>query len=168
MGRPGQTVARQGKSINRTLRFRFLNVLHFQKADLAICDLTITYERESAVDFTMPFMTLGELNASPISILRGIKTALSFYRHQHTLQQTDEAADKSLLFPVALFPGRLDVHGDGLFGSVTASLRACQVGSVIPFRGASSASQPKGHYGFVREDRAELDSCLMSSLLIPG
>ncbi|XP_078053651.1 glutamate receptor ionotropic, kainate 2 [Augochlora pura] len=34
-------------------------------ADLAICDLTITYERESAVDFTMPFMNLG------ISILFG-------------------------------------------------------------------------------------------------
>lgn len=32
---------------------------HFQKADLAICDLTITYERRTAVDFTMPFMTLG-------------------------------------------------------------------------------------------------------------
>ncbi|XP_071860840.1 glutamate receptor ionotropic, kainate 2 isoform X1 [Bombus fervidus] len=28
-------------------------------ADLAICDLTITYERENAVDFTMPFMNLG-------------------------------------------------------------------------------------------------------------
>ncbi|XP_015599874.1 glutamate receptor ionotropic, kainate 2 isoform X2 [Cephus cinctus] len=28
-------------------------------ADLAICDLTITYERESVVDFTMPFMHLG-------------------------------------------------------------------------------------------------------------
>lgn len=31
----------------------------FKKADLAICDLTITYERRTAVDFTMPFMTLG-------------------------------------------------------------------------------------------------------------
>ncbi|XP_059486426.1 glutamate receptor ionotropic, kainate 2-like isoform X2 [Neocloeon triangulifer] len=30
-----------------------------RKADLAICDLTITYERETAVDFTMPFMNLG-------------------------------------------------------------------------------------------------------------
>lgn len=30
-----------------------------QKADLAIGDLTITYEREQAVDFTMPFMNLG-------------------------------------------------------------------------------------------------------------
>ncbi|XP_044732046.1 glutamate receptor ionotropic, kainate 2-like [Chrysoperla carnea] len=30
-----------------------------RKADLAICDLTITFDRRSAVDFTMPFMTLG-------------------------------------------------------------------------------------------------------------
>lgn len=33
--------------------------LHFQKADLAVGDLTITYEREQGVDFTMPFMNLG-------------------------------------------------------------------------------------------------------------
>ena len=32
---------------------------HFQKADLAIADLTITYEREQGVDFTTPFMNLG-------------------------------------------------------------------------------------------------------------
>jgi len=31
-----------------------------QRADLAIADLTITYDREQAVDFTMPFMNLGE------------------------------------------------------------------------------------------------------------
>ncbi|XP_055852888.1 glutamate receptor ionotropic, kainate 2 [Episyrphus balteatus] len=30
-----------------------------QRADLAIADLTITFERENAVDFTMPFMNLG-------------------------------------------------------------------------------------------------------------
>ncbi|XP_024943087.1 glutamate receptor ionotropic, kainate 2 isoform X6 [Cephus cinctus] len=30
-----------------------------QKADMAIADLTITYDREQAVDFTMPFMNLG-------------------------------------------------------------------------------------------------------------
>ncbi|XP_045476404.1 glutamate receptor ionotropic, kainate 2 [Harmonia axyridis] len=30
-----------------------------QRADLAVADLTITYEREQAVDFTMPFMSLG-------------------------------------------------------------------------------------------------------------
>lgn len=32
----------------------------FQRADLAITDLTITSEREGAVDFTHPFMSLGE------------------------------------------------------------------------------------------------------------
>ena len=36
-----------------------MRFLLFQKADLAIADLTITYEREQAVDFTMPFMNLG-------------------------------------------------------------------------------------------------------------
>ncbi|CAG9787775.1 unnamed protein product [Diatraea saccharalis] len=30
-----------------------------QRADLAIADLTITYDREQVVDFTMPFMNLG-------------------------------------------------------------------------------------------------------------
>lgn len=30
-----------------------------QRADLAIADLTITYDREHVVDFTMPFMNLG-------------------------------------------------------------------------------------------------------------
>lgn len=43
----------------------FCNVFNnhgiFQRADLAIADLTITYDREQAVDFTMPFMNLGEL-----------------------------------------------------------------------------------------------------------
>ena len=39
----------------------------FQKADLAIADLTITYEREQAVDFTMPFMNLGKANIFRIS-----------------------------------------------------------------------------------------------------
>lgn len=37
----------------------FIYFLPFQRADLAITDLTITSERESAVDFTMPFMNLG-------------------------------------------------------------------------------------------------------------
>ena len=36
-----------------------INHLQLQEADLAITDLTITAERESAVDFTMPFMNLG-------------------------------------------------------------------------------------------------------------
>lgn len=30
-----------------------------RKADIGVCDLTITYERRRAVDFTTPYMTLG-------------------------------------------------------------------------------------------------------------
>lgn len=37
-----------------------VNELLEWRADLAITDLTITSDRESAVDFTMPFMNLGE------------------------------------------------------------------------------------------------------------
>ena len=33
--------------------------LQTQKADLVVADITITYEREQGVDFTMPFMNLG-------------------------------------------------------------------------------------------------------------
>merc|ERR1719319_171582 len=33
--------------------------LQNQKADLVVADITITYEREQGVDFTMPFMNLG-------------------------------------------------------------------------------------------------------------
>jgi glutamate receptor, ionotropic, invertebrate len=34
-------------------------MLHLQRAQFAIADLTITPERRSAVDFSMPFMNLG-------------------------------------------------------------------------------------------------------------
>uniref|UniRef100_A0A6P7G8V8 Glutamate receptor ionotropic, kainate 1-like n=1 Tax=Diabrotica virgifera virgifera TaxID=50390 RepID=A0A6P7G8V8_DIAVI len=43
-------VVRQDKSSENLL---------FKVADLAICDFTITSEREEVVDFTVPFMTLG-------------------------------------------------------------------------------------------------------------
>ncbi|CAG2066096.1 unnamed protein product, partial [Timema podura] len=39
------------------------------KGDLGICDLTITYDRRQAVDFTMPFMNLGMFRSEGISIL---------------------------------------------------------------------------------------------------
>jgi len=47
-----------GVGLRRRATCRQFNEL-LQKADLAIADLTITYEREQAVDFTMPFMNLG-------------------------------------------------------------------------------------------------------------
>jgi ABC-type amino acid transport substrate-binding protein len=37
----------------------FAGELLDQKADLVVADITITYEREQGVDFTMPFMNLG-------------------------------------------------------------------------------------------------------------
>ncbi|XP_058063457.1 glutamate receptor ionotropic, kainate 2-like [Anopheles bellator] len=50
-----------------------------RKADLAVCDLTITYERRTAVDFTMPFMTLGIsiLYATPIQQPKDLFSFLS-------------------------------------------------------------------------------------------
>ena len=32
----------------------------FQRADMAMGDLSISYEREQVVDFTMPFLDLGK------------------------------------------------------------------------------------------------------------
>lgn len=39
------------------------------RADLAITDLTITAEREEAVDFTSPFMNLGKITIHNLTIL---------------------------------------------------------------------------------------------------
>jgi len=36
-----------------------LNLIHVQKADLAVASLTINYLREQVIDFTKPFMNLG-------------------------------------------------------------------------------------------------------------
>lgn len=43
-----------------------------QKADLAVADLTITYDREQVVDFTMPFMPLGK---SAVALAISISTS---------------------------------------------------------------------------------------------
>ena len=58
-----------------------LHLFHFQKADLAIADLSITYEREKAVDFSNPFMTLG------VSILyrKSHKQAPELFSFMHPL-----------------------------------------------------------------------------------
>jgi hypothetical protein len=34
--------------------------IFLQRADLAMADLTINYQREMVVDFTMPFLDLGK------------------------------------------------------------------------------------------------------------
>lgn len=43
----------------KALVFEVNKIFHFQRADLAITDFTITSDREEAVDFTVPFMNLG-------------------------------------------------------------------------------------------------------------
>ncbi|KAG4075844.1 hypothetical protein HA402_003670 [Bradysia odoriphaga] len=54
---------KQGSYDKKTKKWNGLvKLLLDRKADLAICDLTITYERRTQVDFTMPFMTLGMSN----------------------------------------------------------------------------------------------------------
>ncbi|XP_031781874.1 glutamate receptor ionotropic, kainate 4 isoform X2 [Nasonia vitripennis] len=56
-------INRDEKEINNTLteaaKSKIFKVTTRVKADFAICDLTITSERQSAVDFTAPFMNLG-------------------------------------------------------------------------------------------------------------
>lgn len=46
-------------NVSAALKIYFWFILIFQEADLAIADLTITSDRQQAVDFTTPFMNLG-------------------------------------------------------------------------------------------------------------
>ena len=41
------------------INFGIIHFLFYQKVDLGIADLSINYEREKAVDFTLPFMNTG-------------------------------------------------------------------------------------------------------------
>lgn len=56
-----------------------------QKADLAIADLTITYDREQAVDFTMPFMNLGERSVWSTIPRRTLLIAWNWFNDRKTL-----------------------------------------------------------------------------------
>ena len=57
----------------------------FQKADLAIADLTITYEREQAVDFSMPFMNLGIRLEAWEKILQGKQLPKILFDREHNI-----------------------------------------------------------------------------------
>ena len=111
----------------------------FQKADLAIADLSITYEREKAVDFSNPFMTLG------ISILYRL-VLFSFSQHHghrkgrinknmsfHTFssQEAKEAASWAFLLHAPSLPRRVDLHRRRLLHRLLLALHPCQVCSVI-------------------------------------
>lgn len=60
-----------------------------QRADLAIADLTITYDREQAVDFTMPFMNLGKTTAFFSTIFIFILELLILREGQKTFQEKE-------------------------------------------------------------------------------
>ena len=55
-GTAGKNIFISYKKIFVTHKKKYLQE---QKADLVVADITITYEREQGVDFTMPFMNLG-------------------------------------------------------------------------------------------------------------
>jgi hypothetical protein len=58
-----------------------------QRADLAIADLTITYDREQAVDFTMPFMNLGKSFAYASCVMRLYTYITALISHVPTFRQ---------------------------------------------------------------------------------
>ena len=84
-----------------------------QKADLAIADLTITYEREQAVDFTMPFMNLGKLYF-PLFYF-SCHLAMSC-RSQYPLQEANKEASQFVFIPISALFGCLDIHGHCISG----------------------------------------------------
>ena len=84
-------------------------VLLLQKADLAIPDLSITYEREKAVDFSNPFMTLG------ISVL---------YR------KPKKKRSWTFLLHVPSLPGCVDLHCLCLLPRLHPALHPGQVQSI--------------------------------------
>ena len=97
-----------------------------QKADLAVADLTITYERETGVDFTMPFMNLGRKRykqSSDISL-----TIFLSWRRDYSVHEADGQGPQPVLVPVSPVPGRVDLHGHGVSGGVAAALHTRQVG----------------------------------------
>lgn len=81
-----------------------------QRADLAIGDLTITYEREAVIDFSMPFMNLGirfyqfcALRSEHVNDLQWMLQIFS--RHFCIISKTGETTTEFVLFFVATLSG---------------------------------------------------------------
>lgn len=91
---------------------------------MAICDLTITYERRTAVDFTMPFMTLGK--TLDVNIEMTLTITLR-NRNQHSIRQTDQTATRLIFFPLAAFVRCVDVHGISISGCVVVFIHFSKV-----------------------------------------
>lgn len=72
-----------------------------QKADLAVCDFTITEDRKKVVDFSVPFMSLG------ISILytqdRKVKPGMFSFLNPYTFEVWMHTATAYFLVSMVLF-----------------------------------------------------------------
>lgn len=67
---------------------------------MGITDLTMTSERESGVDFTIPFMSLGKNNPLTIGVI-----FISFctnFRNWNSVSKTHEGAAKAFLLYVTI------------------------------------------------------------------
>lgn len=113
-----------------------------------MADLTITYVREEAVDFTMPFMTLGisilykktakpppglfsfldplSLEVSNISqaLIRSCPVSVGVWSEPQTGIPADENSGVSIY--IYLLTG-LDLHDDSISRSIFIPVRACEI-----------------------------------------
>ena len=62
--------------------------LRTQKADMAVIDMSITSIRQSAVDFTMPYMSTGTVQNGTCTV----RVEQYFVRSRYSLQETESTA----------------------------------------------------------------------------
>ena len=87
-----------------------LQEIQFQKADLAIADLTINTPRNDAIDFSMPFMKLGGfLETKNIHL-----TLYQISRNLNPVCRPKESSPNSDSLPQPVPPDNLDQHRGGL------------------------------------------------------
>lgn len=115
--------------------------LSFQRADLVVADLTITYDREQAVDFTMPFMNLGKYDDDFMKIIKFSECIRKFnvrwtwknYRYKYFVQKTNQATTEFIFVFISSIVGRVDLHGYRVPGCIGSSLHISQVTHTFMF-----------------------------------
>lgn len=95
----------------------------FQEADLAITDLTITSDREAAVDFTTPFMSLGAYLRFLFWCSRLNRSALCWHandccRYLHPVQAPNKGSAWPVLLHGPVVHRCVDLHVLGVHGCV--------------------------------------------------
>lgn len=109
---------------------RLISYLIWKEADLAITDLTITSDRESAVDFTSPFMNLGKIRYSALlriddenqarhkSKSSRICLRLNQYwhfRYKCSLQAANDRSTEFAIISIAVFEGSLGISDRSVY-----------------------------------------------------